>query len=144
MKRHVALRAKLPPRRPVKTIEYTPRPRVAPVAVAGPARASVPVPKKPAVRSKAVLLACREIPCQACGVQDGTVCAAHANWADYGKGLARKADDTAVAALCSVCHSDLDQGLRMTKAERRAMWEEAHRKTVEFLQALGRWPLEAE
>jgi hypothetical protein len=51
------------------------------------------------VRSKKLLEACREIPCQLCGAQDGTVVAAHSNQAKHGKGRGIKASDEFVAAL---------------------------------------------
>jgi hypothetical protein len=44
-----------------------------------------------------------------------------------------KAHDFRVAALCFQCHSKLDQGLSLSKAERVEMWEEAHRKTIGWL-----------
>ena len=68
-----------------------------------------------------------------CGAQDGTVVAAHSNQLRDGKGRGLKAHDYRIAALCYRCHSDLDQGARMTKEERLNLWEEAHRKTVGWL-----------
>lgn len=99
------------------------------------------VPKFAYVRSKALLTACREIPCQACGMADGTVCAAHSNEARHGKGRSIKASDVYVASLCHKCHSDLDQGAHMTRDERIGMWDMAHRKTVKTLVKRGLWPL---
>lgn len=91
-------------------------------------------------RSKALLKACREIPCQNCGVADGTVCAAHSNQARHGKGRSIKASDQFVASLCHKCHVDLDQGAHMTRGQREAMWDNAHRNTVRLLVRLGLWP----
>lgn len=68
-----------------------------------------------------------------CGAQDGTIVAAHSNQLRDGKGRGIKAHDYRIAALCYRCHSDLDQGARMTKEERLNFWEEAHRKTVGWL-----------
>ena len=68
-----------------------------------------------------------------CGTEDGTVVAAHSNWLRDGKGKGIKAHDYRVAALCFRCHSELDQGSKMSKDERRWMWEEAHRKTIGWL-----------
>ena len=34
--------------------------------------------------------------------------------------------------LCHDCHMEIDQGSRLSKAERVEAWEEAHRKTVEW------------
>ena len=55
-------------------------------------------PKHQYVRSKALLEAAREIPCQWCGADDGTVVAAHTNWG-AGKGRSNKADDNMIASL---------------------------------------------
>ncbi len=84
-------------------------------------------------RNKKLLEAVREAPCMNCGAQDGTVCAAHSNQLRDGKGRGIKAHDYRIAALCYRCHSDLDQGSRMTKEERKLLFEEAHRKTVGWL-----------
>jgi hypothetical protein len=84
-------------------------------------------------RNKKLLEAVREAPCMNCGAQDGTVVAAHSNQLRDGKGRGIKAHDYRIAALCYRCHSDLDQGSRMTKEERLNFWEEAHRKTVGWL-----------
>ena len=81
-------------------------------------------------RNKKLLEVVREIPCQHCGSQNGTVVAAHSNQLRDGKGKAIKAHDFRIAALCFTCHSDLDQGSKMSKQERIDMWEEAHRKTI--------------
>jgi hypothetical protein len=100
----------------------------------------VDVPKRVAVRSPALLVACRAIPCQHCFVVDGTVCAAHSNWGEHGKGGRQKSDDNRVASLCHRCHSDLDQGSRMSGEERRTMWDAAHTRTVAALVGAGLWP----
>jgi hypothetical protein len=84
-------------------------------------------------RSKKLLEIVRESPCQHCGAQDQTICAAHSNQLRDGKGRGIKADDYRIAALCFVCHSELDQGTRMSRAERVELWEEAHRKTIGWL-----------
>ena len=80
-------------------------------------------------RSKKLLEAARLLPCQHCGVDNGTVVAAHSNQLRDGKGRGLKAHDYRIASLCFTCHADLDQGSRMSKQERVEMWEEAHRKT---------------
>ena len=74
--------------------------------------------------------AVRQLPCQQCGIQDGTVVAAHSNQLRDGKGKGIKAHDFRIAALCYRCHADLDQGSQMSKDERREVWEEAHRRTI--------------
>jgi hypothetical protein len=81
-------------------------------------------------RSRKLLDAARELPCQHCGVSDGTVVAAHSNQLRDGKGRGLKAHDYRIASLCFTCHAELDQGSKMSKQERVEMWEEAHRKTM--------------
>ena len=68
-----------------------------------------------------------------CGVADGTVVAAHSNQLRDGKGRSLKASDYRIAALCFRCHAELDQGAKLTKAERIEMWESAHRATIGWL-----------
>ena len=100
-------------------------------------------PKFTYVRSKQLMEAYRAIPCQHCGRDDGTVCGAHSNWAEHGKGKSIKASDVYCASLCSRCHSSIDQGYHLTELERRAIWTQAHIKTVDLLKKMGAWPMEA-
>jgi hypothetical protein len=44
-----------------------------------------------------------------------------------------KAHDYRIAALCYNCHTDIDQGQRLNKEERKAVWDEAHRRTIGWL-----------
>ena len=91
------------------------------------------------VRSNAILTACRELPCQHCGRDDGTVVAAHSNGAVHGKGRGIKADDSRVAALCCACHHIVDQSM-WPGSERERIWSDAHNKTVRELVRRGAWP----
>lgn len=100
------------------------------------------VPKFQYVRSKKLLQACREIPCQVCGVADGTVVAAHSNQLRHGKGRSIKASDVFVAAMCHRHHTEVDQGHSLSKAQKVEMWDAAHRNTVRELVKRGLWPLE--
>jgi hypothetical protein len=84
-------------------------------------------------RNRKLLNACRELPCQHCGIADGTVVAAHSNQLRDGKGRGLKAHDYRVASLCYACHMELDQGKNLSKQERIDLWEEAHRKTIGLL-----------
>ena len=84
-------------------------------------------------RNKKLLELIRVIPCQHCGLQDGTVVAAHSNQLRDGKGRGIKSLDFRVAALCYRCHSELDQGNKLTREERVEMWEQAHRNTIGWL-----------
>lgn len=95
------------------------------------------------VRSPKLLQACRELSCQNCGAQDGTVVAAHSNESRHGKGRSIKASDIYVASLCHRCHMELDQGLRMSRSERLELWLAAHVCTVKELLRRGLWPPDA-
>jgi hypothetical protein len=61
------------------------------------------------------------------------VVAAHSNQQKDGKGMGIKAHDYRIAALCFTCHADIDQGQRLNKEERKAVWDEAHRRTIGWL-----------
>lgn len=89
-------------------------------------------PKTKYLRDKKRLEACRSLPCQHCGAEDGTVVAAHSNEGAHGKGRGIKASDEFIAALCFTCHANLDQG-RMSKQERIEMWQKAHERTILLL-----------
>lgn len=103
--------------------------------------ASAPIEKHEYVRSKKLREAYRQLPCGNCGRQDGTVCCAHSNWAIHGKGASIKADDSRGAALCAACHVPiLDQGSKLSRAERQAMWWDAHVFSVRELVRRGLWP----
>ena len=86
-------------------------------------------------RNKKILEAIRECPfCLSCGSpNDGTVVAAHSNQLRDGKGRGIKAHDFRVAALCYKCHTELDQGSKLSREERVELWEEAHRATIGWL-----------
>lgn len=90
-------------------------------------------PKKRAGHEPKYLAACRGEPCylQIPGVCRGacerdTVVPCHANWSDYGKGMGIKAPDIYTVPGCARCHASLDQGMTLTKAEKRATWEWAY------------------
>lgn len=75
------------------------------------------------------------LPCQRCGRHGVQV--AHSNQQRDGKGMGLKAFPWRVAALCPICHTEIDSGTGMTKGERRDEWEAAHRATVGELFARG-------
>ena len=81
-------------------------------------------------RNKKLLESVRNFPCQICGIEDGTIVAAHSNQQRDGKGTGIKAHDFRTAALCYKCHMELDQGSTYLKSKRMELWEEAHRKTI--------------
>lgn len=84
-------------------------------------------------RDARLLRAVRDAPCMMCGIQDGTVVAAHSNQLRDGKGKGIKAHDYRIAALCYRCHAEIDQGSKMTKEQRLQAWEDAHRSTIGWL-----------
>jgi hypothetical protein len=88
-------------------------------------------------RNKKLLEYARKLPCQHCGIDDGTVVAAHSNQLRDGKGRGLKASDYRIASLCYTCHSEIDQGKRLNKAERVQMFEDAHRSTIGQFFELG-------
>jgi len=96
-------------------------------------------PKHQYIRSSDLLRNAREIPCQHCGADDGTVVAAHTNW-QGGKGRGIRADDNLISSLCYSCHMEIDQGGKLDKTERQKIWLAAHLKTVRKLQEYGLWP----
>jgi hypothetical protein len=81
-------------------------------------------------RNKKLLEYARKLPCQHCGIDDGTVVAAHSNQLRDGKGRGLKASDYRIASLCYTCHTEIDQGKRLNKSERIQMFEDAHRSTI--------------
>lgn len=86
--------------------------------------------KKRAWHNKTALDACREqacflsIPGVCCG-DSRTVVPCHANWSEYGKAGARKADDIYTVPGCGVCHYWLDFG-KSSYEEKKAAWERAY------------------
>lgn len=91
-------------------------------------------------RSPKLLAMAREAPvcfgCQSTNV--GQVVAAHSNQLRDGKGRGLKADDFRVAYLCDRCHTEIDQGAKMSRAERVEYWENAHRNSIGWLFKSGR------
>ena len=110
------------PRRPVKVITYTPRPRATACVMEGAvARATVPLPKNPPVRDESYRRLVAALPCANCGIE-GHSQAAHPN---TGKGLSLKAGDNLCFPLCADrpgvrgCHTWFDQHALYTRQERR-------------------------
>jgi len=81
-------------------------------------------------RNKKLLEIARLLPCQICGIEDGTVVAAHSNQLRDGKGRGLKASDFRIASLCFRCHAEADTSSTLTKVARIEMWEQAHRATI--------------
>ena len=87
-------------------------------------------------RSDALKRAVASLPCQACG-REGMTQAAHNNQIADGKGMGMKSHDYTLMALCTTCHAGLDQGGKMTKAERISWENELNLKTLRRLVADG-------
>ena len=86
-------------------------------------------------RSKKLLEAANGCPyCLYCGAYNvgGNIVAAHSNQLRDGKGRGIKAHDFRIAYLCPDCHAAVDEG-KLSREEKVAMWEEAHRNTIYYL-----------
>jgi len=70
-------------------------------------------------RNRKLLDLARDQACVSCGLQDGTIVAAHSNLMEHGKGKGLKAHDGMMAWLCYRCHSKYDQGSEMSREEKR-------------------------
>ena len=128
--------------RPTKEIAYTPRPRAA-AAYDGPPTALVnAAPKFAYLRDERFRTMCRAMSCKHCGRggDDAGVTWAHSNQGVHGHGRGIKASDQFVAAMCWVCHRELDQGKAWGQEEKVRIWNEAHLRTIEEAVALALWP----
>lgn len=67
----------------------------------------------------------------------GTGEPAHANWAIWGKGGAMKSHDFAFCSSCRACHVALDQGSKLSDAEREHYWLRGHVETMRLLWTRG-------
>lgn len=85
-------------------------------------------------RSEKWLQAVRDIGrCMSCDA----VCRPDPAHRNEGKGYGIKQHDSLVAALCRRCHDLLDQGSRLSREERRAFWNRAYARTMEYLTKNG-------
>lgn len=91
------------------------------------------VPKDAPWRSEGWRRAVASLACVRCGRQ-GQTQAAHRN---EGKGMGSKVDDSLTAALCGPCHSEIDQGGKLTRDERRAELDRAILETVRQMARQG-------
>lgn len=119
----------VPERRPVVLTRIAPERRRGVMAPAG--GAVVAVPKPQTYRSEKHLARVRKLPCVDCG-RIGATQASHTNQM---KGMAIKAPDSHLMALCVECHARLDQGGKMTRDERRAYeWEMVARTYIALME----------
>lgn len=123
---------------------FTPRPRAIAMST-GAATVGATMPKREPIRSPALVVAYRSIPCQY-ELDDGRLCldprtcCNHSNWACHGKGRGQKADDNRGASGCDYHHRELDQGKNWTADERKWRWWAAHVRTVHALIDCELWP----
>jgi hypothetical protein len=138
--------------RPVKTIEYTPRPRAAAVAISdGKARMVVPVPKRQYVRDKDYLRWVASLPCAHCGIEGRSQAAHSDDNGAAGKGMGIKACDSTAYPACAPtpgdqgCHARIGSSGLWPKETRRAMERDYAQRTRakwEAEQALRKCSLE--
>jgi hypothetical protein len=72
------------------------------------------------------------VPGICCG-DPATVCAAHANWSEFGKGKSIKAHDWASARGCMTCHRWLDQGPAPRETKKRIWFAAWVRQLADWL-----------
>lgn len=134
-------KSKAPPPRPVKTIEYTPRPRAI-ARSTGVATMGVAVPKREPIRSEAYRRLVAAMDCAMCG-HPGPSQAAHA---DFGKGMGTKSDDRTCFPLCATtsyhkgCHDLVGASGVLGKIGRRNLELRLGRETRTKIIEAGLWP----
>jgi hypothetical protein len=84
-------------------------------------------------RNPKLLKLAKDAPCVLCGSNDGTVVACHSNQLRDGKGTGIKSHDFRISFMCSKHHDMIDNGKELSREERIALWEEAHRKSIGWL-----------
>lgn len=145
MKRTGFKRQGLPPR-PVKTIDYSPRPRDAAVSRHdGKARMVVPVPKRIYVRDRDYRSWVASLDCMHCGISGYSQCAHSDDNGAGAKGMGIKSSDDTSYPACGPhprpdgstdpgCHWLIGTSGRIPKAERRALEATYSAKTRELRQ----------
>lgn len=119
--------------KPAKQVQYVARPReVATARVELPM--ARPVLKDNRHESEAWRRAVAALPCVLCQ-REGQTQAAHRN---EGKGMGLKTDDALTAALCTTCHSAIDQGPDFSRDERRRRLDVAILLTIRALARAGK------
>lgn len=86
-------------------------------------------PKDKPYRNEKLRRAVATLPCQSCGIE-GRTQASHSNQLRDGRGVGHKTHDFRLAALCDACHYSIDYGKGMSREEKVAAWEDAHRRTI--------------
>jgi hypothetical protein len=87
-----------------------------------------------AYRNKKLLAMAKDAPyCFCCGEYSETIVAAHSNQIRDGKGKSIKSHDYRIAYCCYSCHTKIDTSNKLSKEEKKELWESAHRKTIGWL-----------
>jgi hypothetical protein len=84
-------------------------------------------------RNQSLLDLCHRLTCQVRieGVCDGGPGeASHSNLSEHGHGTALKSHDCFVAAACRSCHREIDQGRRLTRAQKQLYWRIGFDRTM--------------
>ena len=116
---------------------YTAKPRPQAVAVTGPARAIVSLPKRPPVRDEAYMRLVAAMDCAHCGKAGPSQCA----HGDEGKGMGIKASDETCWPACADtpgrvgCHTLIGASGMFTRDQRRTL---ETRYAEQTRKALGR------
>ena len=120
--------------------EYTLRPRAVAVAVAGPARASVPAPKDGMLQDGAYMAFVRTLACDMCGkFAPSQFC--HADvLGKGGKGTGIKSDCRLGWPGCPACHHYVGTSGSMPKETRHRYEAAAGRRTRAEIRRRGLWP----
>lgn len=107
-------------------------------------RTEMSLQKSPRYLNPRLLELARGMPCQNCGIEDGTVVAAHSNAAKHGHGRGIKSHDCFWAGLCFRCHAWLDQdygvmdGYSSKREDKLLFFTIAMHKTMSLLLRAGK------
>ncbi len=95
-----------------------------------------PTQKDIVFRSESLRRAVASLECMHCGLE-GSTQASHSNQSRDGRGTGHKASDAFLAALCFVCHNEVDYSHKLSREDKLGMWENAYRKTSRALLERG-------
>ena len=120
--------------------EYNLRPRAVAVAVAGPARAVVAVPKDEPLQHRAYMAAVRALPCDLCRTHAGSQFCHADILGKGGKGTGIKSDCRLGWPGCPACHYYVGTSGAMPKEVRHRYEAAAGKRTRAEVRRLGLWP----
>lgn len=120
--------------------EYNLRPRAVAVAVAGPARAVVAVPKDEPLQHRAYMAAVRTLPCDLCRTNAGSQFCHADILGKGGKGAGIKSDCRLGWPGCPDCHFYVGTSGSMPKKTRHHYEAAAGRRTRAAIRRMGLWP----